>query len=293
MTPPLLEQLVLSKPYFDRHGLKLAFRNDVPVGFVHVGFGANETLNDIDKSIAVVCMLMVSKSSVPEEKARLQVAKELVAQAEEFAKKEGAKQIWGGSAYPRNPFYLGIYGGSRIPGVLDEDKFTVQVFQQLGYESIEEYGVWQSELAGFRTIVNREQMQLRRKFNVNAQFDPRTSNWWEACTLGHADRRKFELIERRTNLKIGEVNFWDMQPLASHWGVEASGMFDILIEEDQRRSGLGTFLVGEALRQLKEHGSTVAEVQTKTCDSVSIGLFEKLGFSQIDRGQLFSKDIAG
>ena len=104
---------------------------------------------------------------------------------------------------------------------------------------------------------------------------------------------KFELINRFGDFCCGEVNFWDMQPLASDWGVRAAGMFDIMIDPEHRRSGLGTFLVGEALRQLKDHGSTVAEVQTRLDDKAGIGFFEKLGFEQIDQGVLLAKDLAG
>ena len=102
---------------------------------------------------------------------------------------------------------------------------------------------------------------------------------------------KFELIERSSESKCGEVTFWDMQPLATHWGVHAAGMFDLLINPDHRRGGLATFLIGEALRQIKDHGSTVAEVQTRLEDSASTGLFRKLGFQQVDRGILFSKPL--
>ncbi len=82
-----------------------------------------------------------------------------------------------------------------------------------------------------------------------------------------------------------------MQPLATHWGVHAAGMFDLLIEPEHRRSGMATFLIGEALRQLREHGSTVAEVQTQIDDHASVGLFKKLGFEEIDHGVSFIKQL--
>ena len=292
MSPALYEQHVLSKPYFDRRGLILANRGERPIGFVHVGFGANQQLSDFNPASAVISMLMVSKSGAPEPEQRMETARQLVIRAQQFAGEQGAQRLLGGGAFPNNPFYLGLYGGSRLPGILREDEFTTQVFHGLDFTPVGEHGIWQSELAGFRTVVNREQMQIRRKYNIRAEFDPPPGSWWEACTLGHAERMKFELIERSTEKKCGEVTFWDIQPLSSHWGVNAAGMFDILIDPGQRREGLATFLIGEALRQLRDHGSTVAEVQALTSDQASIGLFQKLGFHEIDRGVLFEKTLA-
>lgn len=287
----VLEQHVLSKPYFDRCGVLLAIDDDQPLGFVHAGFGANEQLDNVDHRIAVISMLMVARSGTTTTAARGEIAQELLQRAEDFVASRGAKTILAGGSYPNNPFYLGLYGGSRLPGILESDRFSRSVFEKRGYQQEYRTGIWQLNLTGFRTIVNREQMQIRRKFNIRAEFDPSPRSWWEACTLGHAERMKFELINRFGNFSCGEVNFWDMQPLASDWGVRAAGMFDILIDPVHRRTGLGTFLIGEALRQLKDHGSTIAEVQTRMDDLPSIGLFEKLGFEQIDEGLMFTKQL--
>ena len=287
----VLENHILSKPYFDRQGLILAIDQDQPLGFVHVGFGANQGLDDVNFDTSVISMLMVAKAGISHAGARDNVAHELLLKAENYAKERGAQTILGGGTFPNNPFYIGLYGGSRIPGILYSDSFTRSVFESHGYEPNWKTGIWQLELAGFRTVVNREQMQIRRQYNIQAQFDPAPDSWWEACTLGHAERMKFELFQKSDGAKAGEVNFWDMQPLASDWGVKAAGMFDIHIEPANRRSGLATFLIGEALRQLKDHGATIAEVQTRMDDAASIGLFEKLGFEQIDQGLMFAKAL--
>lgn len=291
MSPAILEQHVLSKPYFDRQGLILAVDGSVPLGFVHVGFGANQQQDEVNESIAVVSMLMVSKSTVPEEMDRRSIAATLLEQAEAYAQSRNSRVLLGGGAFPNNPFYLGLYGGSRLPGILAEDEFSCRVFKDAGYQVDAENGIWQRELAGFRTVTNRQQMQIRRSYNVQAGFDPNPKTWWEACTLGHAERTRFELYHRGSDAHCGEVTFWDMQPLATHWGVSAAGMFDIWIQPELRRQGLATFLIGEALRQLKENGATVAEVQTRMDNSSSIALFEKLGFEKIDRGILFFKNL--
>ena len=108
-----LEQHILSKPYFDRRGLILAIDGNLPLGFVHVGFGANEQKNDVCRETAVVSMLMVSKAGITSGGARDNVAFELLQKAEAYAREHGSNKILGGGTYPGNPFYLGLYGGSR------------------------------------------------------------------------------------------------------------------------------------------------------------------------------------
>lgn len=291
MTTSLFEQHVLSKPYFDRLGLILAIENDHPVGFVHVGFGANRELDDVSVERAVVSMMMVSKSKVPDDSKRKDLALEMIQQAETYAREAGANSILGGGSFPNNPFYLGFYGGSRLPGIIAEDSFTVEAFQSSGYNVLQHFSIWQRDLAQFRTVANREQMQIRRSYNTRPEFDPPARSWWEACTLGHSERMKFELVDRSTGQACGELMFWDMQPLAAHWGVHASGLFDLYIQPEARRAGLATFLIGESLRQLREHGSTLAEVQTPSDDVAINGLLRKLGFEQVDKGVLFSKPL--
>ncbi len=60
MTPVVLEDTVLSKPFFDREGLIVATDDQRPVGFVHAGFGPNAAGTALDPPIGATCMLMVS-----------------------------------------------------------------------------------------------------------------------------------------------------------------------------------------------------------------------------------------
>ncbi|MDB4755846.1 GNAT family N-acetyltransferase [Mariniblastus sp.] len=291
MSPALFEQHVLSKPYFDRMGLILALEGEIPLGFVHVGFGANSNLSDVSLDSGVLSRLMVRTNHFEDEKAREEVANALLLSAEDYAKSKGARRMFGGGTFPKNPFYLGFYGGSRLPGILCEDEFTLQILKNADYQESGQFRIWQSSLGGFRTIINRRQMQLRRQYNIHATFDPAPRSWWEACTLGNAERVRFELVDRSQDNLCGTVTFWNMQPMASHWGVQTSGMFDLQIDSSLRRAGLATFLVGESIRQLKDHGSTVVEIQTESHDDASAGLLQKLGISQIDSGIQLEKEL--
>jgi hypothetical protein len=66
ISPPLLEYAVFSKLNFDRCGLIVATRDDVPVGFVHAGFGPTDDGLHLDTSLGVTQMLMVQGGSEAE-----------------------------------------------------------------------------------------------------------------------------------------------------------------------------------------------------------------------------------
>ena len=59
VTAPLLEYGVYSKMHFDRQGLIVALDGDVPVGFVHAGFGPSDDGLSLDTSLGTTLVLMV------------------------------------------------------------------------------------------------------------------------------------------------------------------------------------------------------------------------------------------
>jgi len=113
VTPQTIEEHVLAKPWFDRHGLIVAEEGERLVGFVHAGFGADCAHCAIDCSEGTTCLLLVA----PHEN-RPMIAAELLAASENYLRRRGAKQLYAGSQFPLNPFYLGMYGSSDVAGVL-------------------------------------------------------------------------------------------------------------------------------------------------------------------------------
>ena len=110
----VLERHVFAKPYFDRHGLILAFEEDALVGFVHAGFGPNPDRSDLDISIGVICLLMVRPRDD-----QLAIRQRLVEEAERYLLARGATEIRAGCIRTSSPFYLGLYGGSDMAGILE------------------------------------------------------------------------------------------------------------------------------------------------------------------------------
>jgi GNAT superfamily N-acetyltransferase len=287
MTTALLEQRVFSKPYFDRRGLIVAESDGRLAGFVHAGFGCNTDGSDISTQVGTTHMLMVA----PHE-GRDEIAQQLLTRSEQYLIDGGARTLLAGSVYPANAFYLGLYGGSQSPGLLESDVENVRLFRDSGYEEIGRHGVMQRSLTAFRPVVNRQQMQIRRQYRVESEFDPQPTNWWEACTIGQMDRVRFRLVSRRDGGDCGSVVFWDMQRISGNWGVHTMGLMNLEIAPQLQRQGLGTYLVGEALRSMHEAGTSLAEAQMDDDNQAAVGLFEKLGFQAVDTGLVLRKVVS-
>jgi hypothetical protein len=184
-----------------------------------------------------------------------------------------------------------MYGGNRIPGVLGDDITTRQIFLNAGFEEKDEINIYQRRLVGFRAITDRQQMTVRRQYQVTADTDPSPTNWWEACTLGSTGRTRFCLHDRKTDSNAATVTYWDMQPLASCWGVSAMGLYDLQVAQETRRCGLGTFLVCESLRALAQQSISLVEAQVRAVDDAGCKMFRKLGFDSVGTGNMFMLDL--
>ncbi len=280
----LLETLVLSKPYFDRQGLIVATDGEVPIGFVHVGFGPNEDQTEISTEMGVISVLMVH----PHQQ-RSGIEAELLARGEAYLQSRGATLLYAGEVRPLIPFYLGLYGGSEMPGVADSDEHSGQIFATGGYQAIDHVDIFHCDLAIWRPVVDRKQMQIRRRCRVVAIEDPRSANWWEACQFGRFERLRFDLRSGSSEQVIASATFRDMDSHSRSWGIRTIGLVDLVVAERLRRGGLATFLLGEALRQLNRQGIAQVEVQTMRHNRAAVGLYEKLGFVKVDSGTVMRK----
>ena len=283
MTSALLEACVFSKPYFDREGLIVALDGERMVGFAHAGFAANADRSGIDTSSGTT-MLVVT---VPHEAASATAAG-LLARTEDYLRRRGAVTLHGGGSAAVGGFYLGLYGGAGLPGILDSSAGMQDVFRRAAYAEAERVAVLRRPLAGFRPPVNRLQMAIRRATTLRVIDEPARRSWWEAATTTGIALRRYELRNTAEEL-LGSGTFWDMQPIASAWGVAAAGLLHVDIEGTRRRQGLASYLVAEALHDLAQEGVTLVETQVVETNAPAVSLFEKLGFTVADRGTLFTR----
>jgi len=286
MNASLLEDLVLGKPYFDRAGLVVAIDDGTPVGFGHAGFGPSEDRTDLCREVGVVCMVAVRPSH-----RRRGIARDLVGRLEEYLKGHGAKSIYAGGVRPFDPFYSGLYGGNQLPGVLEADVAANALFEGLGYTVADQLRRMRCNFDTFRPVVDRHQLMIRRAFRTDSLLDPPPGDWWEACTFGEFHRIRFELTSRDGGPPDATATLWSLDPIVWQPGVRSVGLLDLTVRETKRRQGLATFLLGEALRQLHDHGFAMADTQVLENDKVTGALLEKLGFSEVDRGNVYQKRV--
>ena len=286
MTPDLLERHVLSKPYFDREGLMVAVGEEGPVGFAHAAFGAKEDRSDIDRQIGVTCLVMVDRGPDHET-----ISRSLLSRCEDYLKASGARVLHAGQIAPHDPFYRGLFGGSEISGIPVTDEDDLRLFKTAGYHPTDEVSILQLDLTRFRPPIDRGQILIGRRCNMTRLEDPSAGDWWEACTWGETNRSRFELCSRDDGSPFASVTYWDIEPLASSWGVHAVGVTRLLVSADSRREGRATYLMGQSLKQLHHEGATLAEAHVAEANTTGLALFGKLGFREIDRGIVLRKEV--
>ena len=283
MTSALLESCVFSKPYLDREGLIIALDGDRPVGFAHAAFGPNASRSAIDTAVGGTMLVVV----VPHDD-EAAIGAGLLTRCEAYLRGRGATILLGGGSAEMCGFYLGLYGGADIPGILGSSPGMQRIFQAAGYVPRERITVLRRSLAGFRPPVNRLQLAIRRNTRLRVIDEPARRSWWEAATTTGIALRRYELLNEREEI-LGTASFWDLQPLSSAWGVVASGLMNVDIEGPRRRQGLANYLVAEALHDLAEEGVTLVETQVVESNAGAVKLFEKLGFRQADCGTVFQR----
>lgn len=284
MTPAVLDDLVFSKPFFDRHGLILAVENDKPIGFVHAGFGPNTELTGIEHTLGTTALLLVSPHHDHET-----ISRELLSRSEQYLRDHGATTFFGGATKTLAPFYFGLCGGSQLSGVLASDAATTQLFRQARYAETTHARIFRCDLTGFRPPVDRELMQVRRQFKLVKQTDSLPQDWWEACEFAMIERQDFVLLPKAEGAPVAQAKFWDIEPLASSWGVHAMGLVSMEVSADANESAVAIHFVGEIFRHFQGFGVTIVEFQLQPDESLAIEVCHRLGFDEIDQGLLFQK----
>jgi ribosomal protein S18 acetylase RimI-like enzyme len=282
MSAAQFEQIVVSKPYFEREGLVLACDGGQPVGFAHAGFGASEDQHGLDRQLGVTSMLMVAPSH-----RRQGIGRRLLELAEEYLRGRGAQVLYFGGVRPLDPFYVGLYGGSELPGVLDSPPIA-GFCQSNSYQAIDQTAILHGGVEECCPAIDRKQLLLRRSTNIEEVPDPPAATWWEACTFGDFFRVRFEL-RSRDGAPLATALFWDQGPLAARWGVPTVGLTQLETAVSRRREGIATALLSEAFRRLGQQGYRLIEVQTMAHNTAALALYGKLGFQQIDRGTVYRK----
>jgi GNAT superfamily N-acetyltransferase len=286
ITPALLEELVFAKPYFDRHGLIVAVDGARPVGFVHAAFGASDDESSIATDQGTICLLMVG----PHER-KAEIEAELLSAAEDYLRQRGARQLFAGSRYPVNPFYLGLYGSSDLPGVLASDVPMINLLRSYDYVEFGRRLLLSRSLERFKPPAGTRQLQLRMTHTVTST-GVLPDTWWDSCVWVHADWTRYELRRKNAGDVLISATFWDVLPLGRSWGVHAKGLVRVDDTEEARAEGLTTFLLASAVTDLARQGSSLIEAQAAANDVSLLAVLRELGLAEYDAGILFVKQQA-
>ena len=286
MSPTILEQYIFSKPYFDPNGFIVAEDEQQVLGFIHVGFAPGDRSGELERSAGLICMLMVRPEFAGHE-----IDAELIQRGEGFLRQRGAEDLFAGAMGLRTPYYLGLYGGSRLPGVLNSDTMLSDSLQRAGYTEHRRQVVLQRELADFRPPVDRQLMQLRRQFRFAPANDPNISQWNETCIWSWIDPTTVAFLPTTCDEPSATMRFWDIEPMSSSWGLRTMGLLELKREASwSPHEPLACFL-GEALRHFQSQGIGMVEVQASSDDTTMLDACKRLGFKQVDYGVQFRKGV--
>ncbi len=284
ITCDALDLLVFSVQYFDARGLIVAVDGTRVVGFVHAGFGANDTETGISAERGVICLIMVHPGY-----RRQGIGRQLVEQAESYLRAAGTVQVQAGSAAPRDPFYILLYGGCQAAGFLESDPLAAPFFKALGYLSVEQRFVYHRDLKStsdpidFRILANRRSLQLQ------ITDKPRTLAPWWVTRLGQLESIRFQEVPKRGGTALAELTCLGLETYTHTWKARAAGLIDLSVPQELRRKGYAKTLLLDVCRRLREEQVDIAEMQVSDSNLAGIGLLQATGFKKVDTGHVYSK----
>lgn len=289
LAPEVLDQVNLSQPHFQRNGLILAVREGRAVGFVHAGFALKEDDSGFDPQRGVICAVVVEPKS-----RRQGVGRELVRRAEEYLHSSGARTISAGPAPGRDPFFVGLYGGSRPAGFLESDPDAAPFFKKLGYTPSERHLIYQREVPGPSEPVHFRLIGIRRKLEVVGSLQPTEMTWGWGARFGRLDTLEFLLCPKGKpgTDTLARVTLMGLDNYIAKWQRRAVGLAELFVPPSERRKGFGQALVLDICRKLKDEMIQCIDAHAGESNPAARGLLESCGFQQVDVGTEFVKQSA-
>lgn len=287
ITCDALDLLVFSVQYFDARGLIVALDGDRLVGFVHAGFGSNDNGSGISPERGVICMIMVH----PEYRRR-GIGRQLVEQAETYLRTAGTIQAQAGSAAPRDPFYLLLYGGCEAAGFLESDPLAAPFFKSVGYLPVEQRFVYHRDLKTTSDPIDFRILGNRRTLQLQITDKPRTLAPWWVTRLGQLESIRFQEVPKRGGAPLAELTCIGLETYTHTWKARAAGLIDLFVPPELRRKGYAKTLLLDVCRRLREEQVDIVEMQVSETNLAGIGLLQTAGFKKVDTGHVYLKQLA-
>jgi ribosomal protein S18 acetylase RimI-like enzyme len=283
-----LDAHALGMVYFDRAGLIVADCDEQIVGFVHAGFGPDQSVAatrpfELSKALGTIGMLVVEPSL---EAAAPGVARGLILEAERYLRSKGAKVLYAGGQFPLNPFYWGLYGGSEASGILSAHPIFPEVLTAMGYEPVSTSVLLEADLANLKPRDPRA-VVIRRETQVEFHEDALPLHWWENLAIGEFHPTHVHLLARSSQAVVARATTWDMSWFGRGDGRSRVGLIGLEVAADHRRKGYGRFLVAEVFRRVQEQSTFVVVVQTLSTNQPALSLYMSLGFEPVEQSTIY------
>jgi len=281
-----LDAHAFGRIHFDPQGLFVAERDDKLVGFVHAGFGPDDTNERsipgrLNTEIGTIAALIASPELEGDD-----IPRKLVQLAEVYLRRRGAKVIYFGGQEPLNPYYWGIYGGSEFSGVLSSDERAHRVASGLGYEPVSTTILLEADLDQPLPRDPRAAI-LRRQAHVSIHDEEQPRSWWNNLALGDFHPTLVTMTSKLEEEEIARATMWDMSWFSRLDGRARVGIVQFEVASKYRRRGFGKFLMSEILRTAHEQMFSVAQLQTNSANEAALALYLATGFHPIEEATLY------
>jgi len=278
----LFETINYAQPYFDPAGLIVAELHREIIGCVHAGFGFKADRSAVERNVGVICAVLVR----PDQRRR-GIGRELVSHANAYLRERSAQRIVAGEARNCDPFYYGMYGGSRPSGFLDSDPLAALFFEGIGFIRGQTIGVYQRDLTVKRDPTNMKLMGLRRSTELVVAEGPLEPTYWWYTHLGRMESLRFRLVEKKTQQPLAAVTAIGLDQYLSVWNERAIGLVDMFVSEDHRGQGYGQTLLIETVRRVRQEMISRAELHVPDAHNFLTRAAQGAGFERIETGTTF------
>ncbi|MFN7875226.1 MAG: hypothetical protein ACK5PB_07915 [Pirellula sp.] len=285
--PAVWDACIFSKPYFNADELLLAIdENGESLGFIHFGVVPVRT-NQERSSIGCIHRLCVNPSPIEAD-----IASDLIKQALEGLRAQGAKACQSLGCGEDSTFYLGIAEGDNSMGILGQDQRSQDWFHRAGFAPVCPTECWELELASFRPPMDRMQIQVRRNCTIGRMLEEDYDDWLESTILGHCEQLRFHLMVKSPPALAGILSCWFPDPEVADvdGGIVRIKLPEIPMSEiDQERF---VYLLSESLRQLQQDRKRIVRVVASAQKQQTITLLQRLGFRSMMNGLIFEKQLS-
>jgi ribosomal protein S18 acetylase RimI-like enzyme len=291
-----LERCVFSKPYFDPDGLVIAEEDGAFAGFVHAGFGvdkpgaaegaiqgAAEGANG-SKPAGVICLLAVRPQF-----RRRRIGSDLLRQGEAYLQERGAAVFYAGPHRPRDPFYLGLYGGSNLPGFLVSQPEAEPFLTRQGYGVAQEIIILRRRVRDPVRLFDARVASYRQQYELRVAARKIFAGWWQECVFGAVEPLEFSLVDKASGEQIVRALVWYMEGFGDVTR-RLVGIVNLEVKEGKRRQGLGKLFLSQIFRALEEEYFEGVEIQVEKTNTAAVSFCLSSGFGQVDVGRVYVKE---